>query len=459
MVKKVLPENLKRILRDIRRILRIQVRKLFDLMLKKKWLFPFLWLYIFINDSLFGRPLSKAKIIGAVGTDGKGSTCILAEAIFRKAGFKTTLFTHSNLASSCGKTNYRSIALLTINSFSGRNIREEAMKQLSKEANDYIIIELPVQCVKNPLISRFIQFESLAFTNLSAEHMNSYSNMPNYMNAKAFYFKKLTSKKTAVLNMDDPHYKYFMHSTKARALTYAIDTDADIMAKQVTINRNRSSFLLFTPQGSIKINMPLIGRFNIYNALAAVGLAFSQGIAIDHIKEGLESVLRIPHRFEFIDRGQPFDVILDFAHTPNGLKCALEAARQLKPGKLISVFSRPGDTSWEIVDRAKRPLMGRIATDLSNFCIITSGSPGTECPDDIVKDVKKGIVKDNYEVVIDRYQAIKKALQEAGAGDLVFINIGRRDVTKDRRGNEAIEFDDRKVILDILKEVEYAGKS
>jgi UDP-N-acetylmuramyl-tripeptide synthetase len=255
--------------------------------------------------------------------------------------------------------------------------------------------------------------------------------------------------KLAVLNLDDPSTEKIIQSTKAKIITYGIEKKADVVAKNIKLNLEKTTFTLLSPNGETKISLPLIGKYNVYNALAASTVALGQGISLDIIKSGLEKVSSIPGRFEKIDCGQPFTVIVDYAHTDEALRELLRACGELKPRRIITVFGCGGNR-----DRGKRPLMGEVAVDLSDYVLVTSDNPRSEDPERIALDIEVGIKrkgKSNYQTIIDRFQAIEKALSMAKKGDLIAIaGKGHEDyqLFKDRR----IHFDDREVARKILSE-------
>jgi UDP-N-acetylmuramoyl-L-alanyl-D-glutamate--2,6-diaminopimelate ligase len=205
-------------------------------------------------------------------------------------------------------------------------------------------------------------FNVAAFTNLSQDHLDYHLTMENYLRTKLKLFNWLQTEDSAIVNVDDAVSDHFINATKAKVITYGIGNDADVMAKDIEYQINRTAFTLSVPGGEVRINAKLVGRFNVYNMLAAVGIAVSQNISLEKIKSGLEKLIRVSGRFELVDAGQPFSVVVDYAHTPDGLENVLSLAKSLQPQNLITVFGCGGDR-----DHDKRPLMGKVVSDYSDY--------------------------------------------------------------------------------------------
>jgi len=268
--------------------------------------------------------------------------------------------------------------------------------------------------------------------------------MDHYLKTKKRLFTGLKPSACGVVNIDDAMGKEFVTATSASILTYGIKNPADISAKNISYAINRTSYTLATPAGEIDVKVRLVGSFNVYNVLAAVGAAVSQGLDLDIIKKGIESDIRVAGRFELVDRGQGFAVVVDYAHTPDGFKNVLSLARQLKPRKLVTVFGCGGDR-----DKDKRPIMGKIASEYSDEVVVTADNPRNENPLDIATDILAGIKNHQPLIIPDRRDAIEDIIKKAQKGDMILI-LGKGHETTQILKNQTIEFNDRKVAEEIL---------
>ena len=290
-----------------------------------------------------------------------------------------------------------------------------------------------------------IDFVTAVFTNLTSDHLDYHKNVENYFLAKAKLFQNLTLKATAVVNIDDPYGRRLAGMTRAKVLTYGIQSRAEIQAVDIEPSIHGSQFLLKTSQGSILIKTKLIGLHNIYNILSAVGVCLANRIDLPTIKKAIEKFSNVPGRLEKVEAGQKFHVFVDYAHTEDGLKNVLNSLRKVRRSKIITVFGCGGDR-----DPTKRPKMGKVVSRLSDTAIVTSDNPRSEDPQAIINEILPGFEKKNYTVVIDRKDAIEAALVQAKADDIVLIaGKGHENcqIFKDR----TIHFDDRETVREILQ--------
>jgi len=395
----------------------------------------------------YDHPSDKLDVIGITGTNGKTTVSYLIEAIFQENGAKVGVL---------GTIAYRlgdKILPAPITTPQSSDL-QEILRKLVDEEFTTVVMEVSSHALSLDRVEG-CEFDSAVFTNLSREHLDFHNSMEEYLRAKIKLFSALGKdarkerEKLAFLNLDDPSTEEIIQSTEAKIITYGIEKEADVVAKGIRLNLDKITFNLVSPSGELKISLPLIGRYNVYNALAASAVALGQGISLGTIKRGLEKISSIPGRFERIDYGQPFTVIVDYAHTDEALRKLLEACRELKPRRIITVFGCGGDR-----DRGKRPLMGEVAIDLSDYVIVTADNPRSEDPERIALDIEVGIKrkgKGNYQTIIDRFQAIEKALSMAEKGDLVAIagkGHEQYQIFRDRR----VHFDDREVARKILSE-------
>ena len=395
----------------------------------------------------YDYPSDKLDIIGITGTNGKTTVSYLTEAIFKENGAKVGVL--GTIAYRLGEKIFPA-PITTPQSFD----LQQMLRKLVDEEFTTVVMEVSSHALSLERVEG-CEFDSAIFTNLSREHLDFHKSMEEYLIAKIKLFSTLGKdarkerEKLAVLNLDDPSAEKIIQSTGAKIITYGIERKADVVAKSIKLNLDKTNFTLFSPSGEVKISFPLIGKYNVYNALAAIAVALGQGIDLGIIKRGLERVSYIPGRFERIDCGQPFAVIVDYAHTDEALRKLLGVCRELKPRRIITVFGCGGDR-----DRGKRPLMGEVAIELSDYAIVTSDNPRSEDPERIALDIEVGIKrkgKNNYQTIIDRFQAIEKALFMAEKGDLVVLagkGHEQYQIFKDR----SVPFDDREVARKILSE-------
>jgi UDP-N-acetylmuramoyl-L-alanyl-D-glutamate--2,6-diaminopimelate ligase len=275
--------------------------------------------------------------------------------------------------------------------------------------------------------------------------------MASYFKAKSRLFEKLKKGGSAILNGDDKKVAS-LKSTLKKALVYGTKRGADIMAEDIRLSMNGTSFTVRTPKGSLKIDTKLIGKHNVSNILAAVSAAIALGMPEEAIVEGVGRLAAVPGRLEAVDAGQPFRVFVDFAHTEDALLNVLSLLREVAEKRIVTVFGCGGDR-----DRTKRPRMGRVACKLSDHVIITSDNPRSEDPAGIAAEIEGGVKDDfsNYDIAVDREDAIAKAFRLASHGDIVVI-AGKGHETCQIMKDRTLPFDDRKVAMEMLK-AKYRG--
>jgi UDP-N-acetylmuramoyl-L-alanyl-D-glutamate--2,6-diaminopimelate ligase len=258
-----------------------------------------------------------------------------------------------------------------------------------------------------------------------------------------------------VVNADDPNSRAIASASRAPVITYGIGSPADVRAEEISLGPGGSRFTAYTPSGRIRIFLPLIGRFNVSNALAAVGVATSLGIPLEVVAEALAAMPGIPGRFERVDDGGEVTVVVDYAHTPDSLENVLRAAAEITRGRRIVVFGCGGDR-----DRTKRPIMGRLAVELSDYAIVTSDNPRSEDPMAIIEEIVAGIpdgAGSRYEVEVDRRRAIERAVSLARPGDVVIIAGKGHETYQEIKGVRS-PFDDRLVAREALRRVKGGDK-
>ena len=303
-----------------------------------------------------------------------------------------------------------------------------------------------------------LEYDVAAFTNLYPDHLDFHPDMEHYLAAKARLFEMLDEavdkgiEKTAVLNADDPASPALRSRTrKARVVTYAIDSqEADVRAEDVSLSERGSRFRLVTPVGEIEMVTPLLGRFSVYNSLAAAAIAVHLGVDLAAVSEALASFRGVPGRMERIDCGQPFAVVVDFAHTGDALRSILQALRPATSGRLVAVFGAGGDR-----DPARRTGMGRAAAELADFSVVCNDNPRTEDPNAIIDQIAGSMVEagkregQDFVRIPDRRVAIRHAFAQAREGDVVLL-AGKGHEPYVIVGHEYFPWDDREVAREEL---------
>lgn len=394
----------------------------------------------------YGYPSEQLFLCGVTGTNGKTTTTHLIETIMRASGQKTGLIgtVWNKIGEQVLPVAHTTPESLDLQAML-REMVDAGVRAVAMEVSSHgLVLQRVASC----------QFDAAVFTNLTQDHLDFHQTMEQYLEAKSLLFKGLgrgRSKKRpcyGVVNLDDPAGREIAHRTAVPVVTYGIKEPAMIRAEDVRLQPRSSAFTLAWGKRKLPINLPLAGEFNVYNSLAAVAVGLEEGIDPELIKGALEQVKGVPGRFEQVDAGQQFTVIVDYAHTPDGLENVLQTARAIKQGRLITVFGCGGDR-----DAGKRPEMGRIAGELSDLCVITSDNPRSEDPEQIARQIEAGIKEvagASYTLLIDRRQAIAWALHEAREGDLVVI-AGKGHETYQIVGDRRFPFDDRQVAREILE--------
>jgi len=397
-----------------------------------------------LASHFWGHPSEKLKLIGVTGTNGKTTTTYLVETIMAKAGYKTGLI--GTIKNKIGDRFYE-----VKNTTPESAELQRMLHQMVELGTDYVAMEVSSHALELSRVTG-CNFAVGVFTNITQDHLDFHVNFANYVSAKTKLFTSMGTdqKRFAVINIDDPNSDYIMARTKVNIITYGIEKPATVTAQEIAVTANGVAFTAVTPQGKEKFKLKLTGLFNVYNALAAICVGLTQGVNLALIKEALESVPGVPGRFELIDCGQDFTVIVDYAHTPDGLENILKTAKAFAQRRIITVFGCGGDR-----DRTKRPLMGKVAAKYADYCIITSDNPRSEDPVQIIKETEAGVVeggksRDDYATVTDRRQAIAKAIAMAEPGDVVII-AGKGHETYQIIKDKVLPFDDREVAREILR--------
>lgn len=376
------------------------------------------------------RPSQKLKVVGITGTNGKTTISYLLEHILKEAGFGVGVI---------GTINYRLRDRLipAINTTPGPLEIQFLLSQMLKDKLQYCVMEVSSHSLDQKRVSG-VHFEGAIFTNLTGDHLDYHLNLENYFSAKAKLFEGLSKSAYAIINLDDKYSERLIKMTQAKILTYGVvNKNSNIRAEDLSLSVDGSRFNLICNGGAVSIKTTLLGKYNVYNILAAISFAITQKIDLKIIKQAVGTFKIVPGRMEEVATGFNFKVFVDFAHTPDALKNVLTSIKELSPSGVIVVFGCGGDR-----DRIKRPLMGKIASEMADFAIITSDNPRSEDPKAIVSEIEQGIITKNYKIIIDRAEAIKQALAMAQKGDIVLI-AGKGHETSQIFKDSRIPFDDR----------------
>lgn len=410
----------------------------------------------FCGALIYGFPSKKMFVVGVTGTKGKTTTCNLIAQIFNSAGLKTGMTTTANLIIG-GKERKNE----TKQTMLGRFQLQKTLAQMTKEKCRYAVLETSSEGILQ-FRHRFVDYDAAVFTNLSPEHIERHGGFKNYRDAKIKLFEKVAGKQNGVgvYNLDDENAEYFLKPEVKNKYGYGVNFPADFRLS----NKFRISNVKLSPDktefefNGEKFEMPLIGEFNVYNAGAAICAALSQSISTEKIKSALAKAKAPAGRFEIIEKGQNFSVIVDYAHEPASLEATYKTAKNLKlktrGSKLICLLGAQGGGR----DKWKRPMMGKIAGQYCDKIILTNEDPYDESPENIVNDIAAGcsrVSNSKPEIfkVIDRKEAIKKALSLARKNDAVILTGKGGESWICAKNNKKIPWDERKIVEEFLLDI------
>lgn len=387
---------------------------------------------LLISRIFFGHPSRELTVIGVTGTNGKTTVTYLIEAILQAYGKSPGVI---------GTVSYRygDIVQKADNTTPDPIVIQSLLSRMHDAGTSHLIIEVSSHALSMERVFP-PDFDLAVFTNLSQDHLDFHGTMEEYFNAKAALFRGLPKGSAAIINIDDEYGQRLTELVKGRVVTYGMDAHAQVSGEVERLSIEGSVFAI----NGHPFTTNLIGRHNLYNIVASFAVAKSLGIGEVTVERALESVKRIPGRFERVREGGDIHVFVDYAHTPDALSKLLDAAHSLRRRRIITVFGCGGDR-----DRKKRPLMGKIVEEKSDIAVITSDNPRTEDPLDIIAEIKGGLTKDNHIVIPDRRSAIFRAVELAGRDDIVLI-AGKGHEDYQVLGDRKIHFDDREVALDAL---------
>ena len=398
--------------------------------------------------AFYGDPSEELALAGITGTNGKTTTSYLLAGIFEQAGIK------------CGRLGTIGYRVADREIDAARTTPEapeiqHMLRDMVARGCGACVMEVSSHALALRRVDS-LRFAAGIFTNLTRDHLDFHGNMESYFQAKRRLFELLPDGAVGIINIDDPRGADFMKAAR-RPVTYAIEAAADVRSGPLSFTLTGLSFEVRTPRGMLHVRSRLVGRPNAYNILAAAAAGMALDLPFSAIEAGVAAVEHVPGRFQIVS--QPTDetrVVVDYAHTDDALKNVLETARPLTSGRVITVFGCGGDR-----DRTKRPLMGAVAARLSDLVIVTSDNPRSEEPERIIDEIRRGIVTPGDRVasnarkgtaslaIVDRREAIERAIRDARPGDLVLI-AGKGHEKYQAIGDRTLPFDDVAVAREAL---------
>ncbi|NLY86477.1 MAG: UDP-N-acetylmuramoyl-L-alanyl-D-glutamate--2,6-diaminopimelate ligase [Tissierellia bacterium] len=390
------------------------------------------------SSIFYSKPWNQLELIGITGTNGKTSTTYFIKSILEEYNKKVGII--GTMGAIIGDEKSEIINTtpnaLTIHSL---------LKEMVNKNLDFCIMEVSSHALELKRVN-YMDFQIGIFTNLSKDHLDYHETMDKYFHSKVKLFNK--TRKYNIVNIDDNYGRKIIDiiGEKVPLLTYGIMNKGDIFASNIEFSLTKVKFNLHTPEGKIDIKLNIPGEFSVYNSLAAASCAYAYGIDLSTIKRGLESIEGIKGRFEVVPTNTDYTVIIDFAHTADGLENVLKVLKEFAEGRILVVFGAGGNR-----DRTKRPEMGETVGKYADLSIVTSDNPRFEDPETIIDDILVGTRKvgGEYVKIIDREEAIKYALDIAKAKDIILL-AGKGHETYTIINGKTIPFDERQIVLDYL---------
>lgn len=397
-------------------------------------------------------PSSRLTMVGVTGTNGKTTVTYLSKGVLEASGRRVGLIgtVAYQIGSQRLSASHTTPGAVELQALLARMVGAGLDSAVLEVSSHALALDRTAGC----------EFDVAVFTNLTQDHLDFHADLEDYFQAKLRLFSNLTPvgrksrPKRAVVNIDDPRGAQVCTATPVPVWTYAVRAAADIRAEDVRLSLAETRFTAVTPAGRFPVESRLVGEHNVYNLLAAIGIGLHEGLSPEVIREGLRATVNVPGRFERVEAGQDFTVVVDYAHTEDALVRLLSAAQALKTGRIITVFGCGGDR-----DRGKRPKMGRAAALHSDEVILTSDNPRTEDPLAILREVEAGLrgalesgapARARYQVIPDRRRAIEAAIDEARPGDMVLI-AGKGHEDYQIVGGQRFHFDDREVVREAIQ--------
>lgn len=393
--------------------------------------------YSRICAAFYGNPAEKLKLIGVTGTNGKTTTTFLIKNVFDSLGIKTGLIgTVKNIT---GDKEYVS-SLTTPDS----KELQALYREMVESGCEYCIMEVSSQALAQGRVDG-CHFKIAVFTNLTQDHLDYHETFENYANAKRKLFE---ISDTAIINIDDEYAQKMVEGLDCEVLTFSVNAESsDFSAKNVKCFADSVQYELLTPDNIGRINIKIPGHFTVYNSMGAAACAIKAGADFEKVLQAVSSSKGVPGRVEVVPTNTDYTVLIDYAHSPDGLENVISSIRETTQGRVITVFGCGGDR-----DKTKRPKMGKIVGDLSDVAVVTSDNPRSENPALIIEDILAGMTecKAKIKTLESRTDAIKYAMQEAKAGDVVIL-AGKGHETYQILNTGKIHYDEREVVAEILK--------
>ena len=395
--------------------------------------------------NFFGHPANALQLVAVTGTNGKTTTTSLVDTIVKASGAKTGLF--GTIAYHTPRGDYPAP-----NTTPESVDLQGFLAEIRNSGGKYAVLEASSHALSMDRLWG-CHFQAAVFTNLTREHMDFHKTFDDYFAAKRRLFEGTGAglPDVAIINSDDEWGKKLAGLAK-QTVTYGLESHADITTKKFQLTFDGLTFIAHTPKGKVQATSRLVGRINVYNLLAAIGAAQALGLSNESIEQGIQNLENVSGRFQRIDQGQPFFVIVDYAHTDDALENLIRTARELNPkGRIITLFGCGGGK-----DRTKRPVMGEVTGRLSDLTILANDNPRTEDPLKIISDIVVGLQKTagKYLIEPDREKAIGLAMDEARAGDIVLL-AGKGHENYQILADRTLEFDDREMARRALRERGY----
>ncbi|MBU0547476.1 MAG: UDP-N-acetylmuramoyl-L-alanyl-D-glutamate--2,6-diaminopimelate ligase [Candidatus Omnitrophica bacterium] len=389
------------------------------------------------SAEFYGRPSDNLRVIGITGTNGKTTISYLIEAMAKESGCSCGVI---------GTINHRfkGKEIPAKNTTPGPVELQQLLAKMHAQRIKYCAMEVSSHALDQERVSG-INFSRAVFTNLTQDHLDYHKNLESYFLAKTKLFRALPASGVAIINNDDKYSFRIKKLTSCRLISYGINNKSTVMAKDIVFGIQETKFTLIAPGLKSRIKTHLIGRYNIYNILAAISWGISEDLHLKDIKSAIEKLRNVPGRLEKVNCKEGRNIFVDYAHTPDALFNVISALRPLIPGRMIVIFGCGGER-----DRLKRPKMGKIVTQLADYAIITNDNPRSEDPLCIIKDIRRGIRKDNYCVIPDRFIAIKAGLRLTKNGDCLII-AGKGHEEYQVLKNRILHFSDREVVQKCLR--------
>ena len=404
-----------------------------------------------LASRFFQDPSQSLLMVGVTGTNGKTTVVHVSQAILERGGYRTGLM--GTVGYHVGQE-YQAASHTT----PGAIPLQAFLHRMVEAGMDTAVLEVSSHALALDRVEG-CGFDTVVFTNLTQDHLDFHETMESYYHAKLRLFQEFvvpaskTGPKRAIINIDDAWGVRLQAETPVPVWTYSLRRRADIYATNVTLSMDGTRFTVHTPRGSLDIQSVLVGEHNVSNLLASIGVGLARGMSLDDVRQGILGFRTVPGRFEHVEAGQDFSVIVDYAHTEDALAQLLAAARQLRRERIITVFGCGGDR-----DPGKRPKMGRVAAQRSDVVFLTSDNPRTEDPEAILRDIEQGVLglsaseRGASYVITDRRAAIRAALLEARPGDVVLI-AGKGHEDYQVIGKTRHRFDDREVVRELLADL------